>query len=206
VQQRQVARERREVERPVERRVAAARDQQALAAERFHLAHRIVDRLALISLDAGDRRTLRLERAPAGRDHDDLRLEHLAAIGGDAEERIADLLDVLHHLAEMKGRMERLDLVHQGAGQALAGDFRDAGNVVDRLLGVELGALAAGLVEDVDQVGLHVEQPKLEHREQAHRTRADDEGVGLDHFGLGQHRIPLRYLCGTWRLFVWASV
>ena len=34
---------------------------------------------------------------------------------------------------------------------------------------------------------LDVEQPELEHREQAARARADDERVGLDHFGLGQH-------------------
>jgi hypothetical protein len=101
----------------------------------------------------------------------------------------------------MEGRVERLDLLHQSLGQPLAGDFRNSRNVVDRLLGVELGALAAGLVEDVDQVGLHVEQPKLEHREQAHWARADDERVGLDHFGLGQHRIPLRYLCGALRIF-----
>ena len=94
---------------------------------------------------------------------------------------------------------ERLDLLHQRVGEALAGNLRNARNVVDRLLGIELGALAADLVEDVDQVRLHVEQAELEHREQAHRARADDESVGLDHFGLGQHSentlaIPLRNL------------
>ena len=55
-------------------------------------------------------------------------------------------------------------------------------NVVDRLLRIELGALAADLVEDVDEVRLHVEQAELEHREQADRARADDEHVGLDRF------------------------
>ena len=33
-----------------------------------------------------------------------LRLEHLAGVGGDAEQRIADLLDRLDHLAEVEGR------------------------------------------------------------------------------------------------------
>ena len=94
--------------------------------------------------------------------------------------RIADALDRLHHLAEMEGRAERLDLLHQRVGEPLAGDVGNAGNVVDRLLRIELGALAADLVEDVDQVRLHVEQAELEHREQADRPGADDERVGLD--------------------------
>ena len=51
-----------------------------------------------------------------------LRLEDLAGVGRDAEQRIADLLQRRHHLAEMEGRIERLDLLHQGVGQALAGD------------------------------------------------------------------------------------
>ena len=59
----------------------------------------------------------------------------------------------------------------------------NAGNVVDRLLRIKLGALAADLVEDVDEVRLHVEQAQLEHGEQADRARADDEHVSLDRFG-----------------------
>ena len=124
-------------------------------------------RLALVGLDAGHRRTLGLERAAAGGDHDHLGLEYFAAVGGDAKQRVADLLDRLDHLAEMEGRLERLDLLHQRVGQAMPGDERDAGNVVDRLFRIELGALPADLVEDVDQVGLDVEQPELEYREQA---------------------------------------
>ena len=85
-------------------RVAAADDQHALAAERLHLAHRIEHRGALVGLDPRDRRTLGLERAAAGGDHHDLDLEHLAAVGGDAEQRIADLLDRLDHLLQMECR------------------------------------------------------------------------------------------------------
>ena len=183
VQQRQVAGERREVERPVERGIAAADDEDALVAERLHLPHRIEYRGALVGLDAGDRRTLGLERAAARRDHDDLDLEHLAAVGGHAEHGIADLLDRLDHLLQMKGRAERLDLRHQRVAEALAGDVGNARNVVDRLLRIELGALAADLVEDVDDMRLHVEQAELEHREQPARSRADDQHVGLDRFG-----------------------
>ena len=80
----------------------------------------------------------------------------------------------------MEGRIERLDLLHQGVGQPVPGDVGNAGNVVDRLLGIELGALAADLVEDVDEVRLDVEQAELEHGEKPHRPRADNENVGFN--------------------------
>ena len=82
---------------------------------------------------------------------------------------------LLDHLAEMEGRIERLDLLHQRVDQALAGDVGNAGNVVDRLFRIELGALAADLVENVDEMALHVEQAELEHGEQAARPGADDQ-------------------------------
>ena len=44
--------------------------------------------------------------------------------------------------------------------------MRPAGNVVDRLLRIKLGALAARPVENVDQVAFEVEQPELEDGEQ----------------------------------------
>jgi hypothetical protein len=87
----------------------------------------------------------------------------------------------------MKHGIERLDLRHQRLGETVAGDVGDAGNVVDRLLGIELGALAARLVEDVDQVRLHVEQAELEHREQPAGARSDDQHVGLDGLVHGSH-------------------
>src|SRR5262245_38143357 len=62
----------------------------------------------------------------------------------------------------------------------MAGDVGNAGNVVDRLLGIELGALAADLVENVDEMRLDIEQTELEYGEKPHRTRADNENVGFD--------------------------
>ena len=120
VQQREVRGERREIERPVERAVAAADDQDLLAAERLHLAHGVVHRLAFIGLDAGHRRALRLERAAAGRDHHDLALEHLAAVGGDAEQpdrRCARCVSTIS--LRWNVRAERLDLLHQRVDQPL---------------------------------------------------------------------------------------
>ncbi len=74
-----------------------------------------------------------------------------AGIGGEPEAAIASF-EALHPLIEMELGAERLDLIHQPVGQLLAGDHGQAGNVVDRLLGIELGALAAGAVENVDDV------------------------------------------------------
>ena len=162
--------------------IAAADDQQFLVAELFHLAHGVEHRTAFIGFDARHRRTLRLERAAAGGDHDHLAFEHLAGIGGDAKAGIADLLDLLHHLVEMEGRIERLDLLHQRLGQALTGDQRNAGNVVDRLFRIELGALAADLVEDVDEMHLHVEQAQFENGEQSARACTNNQHIGFDRF------------------------
>jgi hypothetical protein len=58
--------------------------------------------------------------------------------------------------------------------------MRQAGDVVRSASPVELGALAAGLVEDVDDVRLDVEEAELEYRKQADRPGADDHGVRLD--------------------------
>ena len=58
----------------------------------------------------------------------------------------------------------------------------NAGNVVDRLLRIEFGALAADLVEDVDQMRLHVEQAQFENGEQSARARANNQHIGFDRF------------------------
>ena len=135
-----------------------------------------------ISLDAGHRRPFRLERAAARGHHDDLALEHLAGVGGDAESGIADFLDALHHLVEMERRVERLDLLQQGFGEPLTGHQRNTGNVVDRLFRIKLGALPADLVEDVDKMHLHIEQPQFEHGKQSAGARTDNQHIRLDRF------------------------
>ena len=103
----------------------------------------------------------------------------------------------LDHLVEMERRLERLDLLHQLVGESLAGDHRNARNVVDRLFRIELGALAADLVENVDEVRLYVEQTQFEHGEQAARARADDQHVGFDRFA---HVASFRLGCARIRL------
>ena len=81
----------------------------------------------------------------------------------------------------MKGGIEGLDLLQEIVGQPLSGDDRQAGNVVDRLFRIKLGALSAGARQDVDQMRADVEQPQFEHREQPGRTGADDDDVRFDY-------------------------
>ena len=133
----------------------------------------------------GDRRTLRLERPAARRDHHDLGFDDRAGVGGDAEQRMlrrANRFEFLDHFAQVEGRRERVDLLAQVVDELLAGDHGIAGNVVYRLFRIELGALAADLGQNVDQMGLDVEQAQFEHREQADRPGADDDRVGVDDF------------------------
>src|SRR5262245_12884038 len=89
----------------------------------------------------------------------------------------------------MKRRAEWLDLRHQRVAKPLAGDVRQSRDVVDRLLRIKLRALATDLVEDVEYVRLHVEQAKLEYREQPAWSGTDDQHVGLDRFA---HAILVR--------------
>ena len=78
--------------------------------------------------------------------------------------------------------MEWLDLLQQRLGEALAGDEGNARNVVDRLFRIEFGALTADLVEDVDQMRLHVQKAQFEHGEQSAWTRTNNQHIGFDRF------------------------
>ena len=89
--------------------------------------------------------------------------------------------------------MERLDLLHQRVGEALPRHLRNAGNVVDRLFRIELGALAADLVEDVDEMRLHVEKAKLEGGEQTAGAGANNQHIGFDHVA---HVVSLSVVIG----------
>ena len=88
------------------------------------------------------------------------------------------LLQRRRHLAEMELGLERLDLFQQPVGQLLAGDDGQAGNVVDRLFRIKLGALAARPVENVDQMRLQIERAELEHREKPDRASSDNNDIG----------------------------
>ena len=172
-------------QRPVDGGVAAARDHHALAAETFAMRDVIEDALAFIGLDAGQRRPVGTEGADAGGDDHRPRLHHRALGGGDLPEAAAQRLQRLDLLAQMidgaKRRGLRLQADHQ-LGRLDAGKARD---VVDRLLGIERRALAAGIVEHVDDVAVQPHHAAFEHGEQADGPRAYDDDVGLVRMSVG---------------------
>jgi hypothetical protein len=172
------------VQRPVQRRVAAAGDQQVLAGEVGRVAHAVKQLPALEGGQPVQLDRARLERAHAGGDEHGARHEARAGAGLDREAPVVLLAQHGHRLAQVKGGAEGLDLPEQRVGQLPAGAHRDGRDVVDRLVGIQLDALAAGRGQRVDHVGLDLQQAQLEDLEQPHRAGADDEGVGLDRAGV----------------------
>src|SRR5262249_1835095 len=57
---------------------------------------------------------------------------------------------------------------------------RQCRDVVNRLVGIQLGALPAGVLERVDDVRTDAEQPQLEYLEQPAGSSADDDALGGD--------------------------
>ena len=62
----------------------------------------------------------------------------------------------------------------------MASDERNAGNIVNGFFRIKLRALAADLVEDVDEMRLDVEQAEFEYRKEADGAGPDDDHIGLD--------------------------
>ena len=133
----------------------------------------------LIPLAAHDAEATRLKRADPGRDHDRTGVETGAGRRDHIEPPIGARRQFDDLLSEMEHRLEGLDLLHQAIDELLGTADRQRRDVVDRLVGVELGALAAGCRERVDEVGLDAEQSELEDLEQATGSGTDDHDLGL---------------------------
>ena len=176
--------QRRQIDHPVQRAVAAAGDQDVLAAEGLHLAHGVMHADAVAGifelLDAGHRRALGLESCPRRPRPPPRRDDFGAGIGLQLPAAVGQLFQRRRHLVEMELRIERLDLLQQPVDQLLAGDDGQARNVIDRLFRIKLGALAARPVQDVDQMAFEIQQPQLEHGEQADGARADNGDICFD--------------------------
>jgi hypothetical protein len=80
--------------------------------------------------------------------------------------------------------------------QFVPGAHGHAGDVVDGFVAVQLHALAARVGQGVDDVGAQALQAQLEHLEQAHRARADDDGIGFLNHGQGSRRCDATALLG----------
>lgn len=88
-------------------------------------------------------------------------------------------------LGKVQLRVHGRDLPLQQLDQFMARAHRNAGNVVDGLVAVQLRALPAHMGQGIDDMAADALQPQLEHLEQARRACAYDEGIGLDRLRAG---------------------
>ena len=86
-------------------------------------------------------------------------------------------------LAEMERGMERFCLLQQSVYQFLSTANRQGGNVVDRLVRIQLGALPADLGQGIDDVSADAEQAELEDLKYPNRAGADDDRFDRDGWG-----------------------
>jgi hypothetical protein len=174
-----------ERQRPVHRRVAAARDHHALAGEllppRHHVAHRAG---ALVPAQPVERRPVRAEGAGARR-HDHGARAHRVSLRGAEGEIAIGLRKPFHPPSEQVKRREGRRLPFQPLDQHPRVDRRVRRDVVDRLFRVQRRALAADRVERVDHRAAHPQHPALEDREKPDRPGADDRNIRLDR---GRHQ------------------
>ena len=169
-----------QLQRPVERRVAAAEDHQMLAHQLGRTLHPVVDGAAFESLRALESDAPRLKGAHARRDHHGTGVEADTARGAQVEAPALASRELHHFMAEVQLRTEGPDLLHEPVDQLLGAAHRQRRNVVDRLVGVELRALSAGVPQRIHDLGADPEQPQLEHLEQPAGTCADDDDLGGD--------------------------
>jgi hypothetical protein len=129
-----------------------------------------------------NRMVTRLERQPDGQFHVETdegeifetKVVVIAAGGGSFQPG--------DHAIEMKLRRERLDLLHQFVRQTLPADLGPGRNVIDRLFRVELGALAAGTVENIDQMAFEIVKAEFEYGKEADRPGTNDHNVRFGYF------------------------
>src|SRR5260221_547184 len=168
-----------EGEHPVDRRIAAAGDDDALAAKILAAANKVEDALALIRREIGEGRAIGAKGADPGGDDHRPRVHPRARCRGEDEAAIGGAGNRLDRLAEMVERGERRRLLDQPVDQLGGADAWIAGNVVDRLFRVESRALPAMHVERVEHVAAHLEHAAFEDGEQPDRPGANDRDLRL---------------------------
>ena len=133
-------------------------------------------------VDTLDAKRTGLEGAHAGgNDHN---LRHKAGAGArfNVETAVFLLFNARHFLAEMEDRTEVMVLLKKIFREFVGGADRHGGNVVDGLRGIELHALAADVLQGVDNVALDFEEAEFKHLEKADGARADDNRIGFNQF------------------------
>ena len=123
----------------------------------------VMDAPAFEGLDPGQRQTPRLKRAYAGRDHHGPGLKTRAQRGCHVKFAVRQRLQLGDLLAQMERRMERFCLFQQPIDQFLSAANRQRGDIVDRFVRIQLGALPADLGQRIDDVRLDSEQTEFEN-------------------------------------------
>ena len=168
-----------------QRRLAAADHDHALAGQ-LGVVGRVVKQLPRLErLQAGELQAPGHKGAHAGGDEHGARQQAQAALRLQQQAAVGLALQLLDQVAQVQWRRERRDLRHQRVDQRLAAAHRDGRNVVDRLVGVQRGRLAADMGQGVDDLGAQPQQAELEHREQADRAGADHGDVGFQRRVMG---------------------
>src|SRR5262245_5948391 len=140
----------------------------------------IVDLPTLEGLSAFDAETPRLKRADTSGNDD--RASKKCSVEGCAHGKapVRLLSNFRHFLAEMEGRIEWLDLLQETIDELLCATDGQRGDVVDRLVRIELGTLPARMCERIDHVRRDAEQAQLENLEEAARSGSDDHHLAFD--------------------------
>ncbi len=169
-----------QVDRPVEGGVAAADEEDALALELLRIEHLEVEPLLLVPLLALDAQAPRLERPDARRDDDRPRRKAVGAVSStkwppSVTSPPTRRRPMTTSPKWVGAELERLrgHVPHQVLGQHL-GKARD---VEDVLLRVERHELAAKRRQGVDDAGRGAAHPRIERREEAGRSSADNRDV-----------------------------
>src|SRR5690348_11552559 len=113
-----------ELERPVERRTAATENDQVLAVKPARILHSIVQGGAFEDLRALDADATWLERADTRRNDHRTRVERRTRRRPDMEAAALLARELDDFLPEMKGRVERLDLLHEPVHELLRPTYR----------------------------------------------------------------------------------
>ncbi len=168
-------------QRPVHRRIAAAGDHHALAAQVLAAAHVVLHRArCFVSRQSIERWTVGTKRAtrrPPPPPPSRAPCRRWSVVSSEC----ATFARQPHHAPPQQAwRMKRRDLAFELCHEFARIDRGMRRNVVDRLLRIQRRALAAHLGQRVDQHAGQLQHAQLEHREQADRAGADDRNVCLD--------------------------
>ena len=155
--------------------------------ERSGVADLVVQLPSFVRFGALERQSPRLERADAGRDDDGTGIEHGARARHDAEPAAIGGPELDGLFAQVQLGAEGLDLLQQPIDEFLRAADRQGRNVINRLVGIQLGALPARRGQRIEHVRLDAEQPEFEDLEQPRRTGADDDRFGRD--GIAQNAL-----------------